>query len=149
MVGTHRVSRFGAFFCGGTAETSQNAAVGTTSRVRMRPFGRALARRATQRRCAFGLGQQKAWNKSPDETQCLVNGQPESYQLVRRISTDKRASSDQPIAGGKPTSRYYSGESRFDYFRVADKPGDADKSIIQMFALMLFILAAIAPSDFL
>jgi hypothetical protein len=111
-----------------------------------------LARRATQRRCAFGLGQQKAWNKSPYETQCLDNGQPGSYQLVRRISTDKRASSDQPIAGGKPTSRYYSGESRFDYFRVArvaDKPGDADKSMIEMFALMLFILAAIAPSDFL
>jgi hypothetical protein len=94
----------------------------------------------TQRRCGFGLGQQKAWNKSPYETQCLVNGQPGSYQLVRWISTDKRASSDQPIAGGKPTSRYYSGESRFDYFRVAraaDKPGDADKSMIEMFALML------------
>jgi len=31
------------------------------------------------------------------------NRQPGSYQLARWVSTEKRASSDQPIAGGKPT----------------------------------------------
>lgn len=38
------------------------------------------------------------------------------------------------------------GEFRSDYFRVArvaDKPGYADKSMIEMFALLLFILAAL------
>jgi hypothetical protein len=48
------------------------------------------------------------------------DGQPGSYQLAGRVSTDKRASSDYCIAGEKPTSHYYSKESRFDYFRVAD-----------------------------
>jgi hypothetical protein len=32
-------------------------------------------------------------------------GQAGSYRFVRRISTDKRASSDRPIAGEKPTSQ--------------------------------------------
>jgi hypothetical protein len=36
---------------------------------------------------------------------------------------DKRASSDQPIAGGKPTSHLLIRGSGLDYFRVADKPG--------------------------
>jgi len=32
-----------------------------------------------------------------------------SYQLARWISTDKRASSDRPFAGERPTSHYRSG----------------------------------------
>ena len=39
---------------------------------------------------------------------------------VDRMSTERRASSDRPIAGEKPTSSYSSVESRFDYFRIAD-----------------------------
>jgi len=35
---------------------------------------------------------------------------------------DKRASSDQPIAGGKPTSHLLIRSSGLDYFRVADYP---------------------------
>jgi hypothetical protein len=39
---------------------------------------------------------------------------------------DKRASSDQPIAGGKPTSHLLIRGSGLDYFRVADHP-EADR----------------------
>jgi len=34
------------------------------------------------------------------------DGQPGSYPLAGRVSTDKRASSDQPITGGKPEVGY-------------------------------------------
>ena len=36
------------------------------------------------------------------------------------IAPDKRASSDQPIAGEKPTSRYLCACPDLDYFRIAD-----------------------------
>jgi hypothetical protein len=38
---------------------------------------------------------------------------------------DKRASSDQPTAGGKPTSHLLIRGSGLDYFRVADHPHKA------------------------
>ena len=44
----------------------------------------------------------------------------DSYQLAGRLSTEKRASSKRSITVEKQTSHYYSEESRFDYFGVAD-----------------------------
>jgi hypothetical protein len=45
-------------------------------------------------------------SQSADAEFFLSHAQAGSYRFVRRISTDKRASSDQPIARGKPTYRY-------------------------------------------
>src|SRR6266851_1493495 len=39
-----------------------------------------------------------------------------------QIAPDKRASSDEPIDGGKPTSRYRSAGHNLDSFRIADHP---------------------------
>ncbi len=61
---------------------------------------------------------------TPTYTQAIK--QPTLHYLTRsvrrRAATSKRASSDQPIAGGKPTSHLLIRGSGLDYFRVADHP---------------------------
>jgi hypothetical protein len=45
------------------------------------------------------------WSRRPSPF-LVDDGKPGSYQLARRISTDKRFSSERSIAGEKPTYRY-------------------------------------------
>ena len=52
------------------------------------------------------------------------DGQPESHQLARRVSTDERASSDRSIADERPTSQDLSPlMPNWDYFRIAEGVG--------------------------
>ena len=61
------------------------------------------------------------------------DGQPGSYLFVRRIGTEKRASSDRPIAGEKRTSRYRSAYPELDYFRIAYNAGEIEILLVVQF----------------